>query len=246
MPNILINNLGLIDGLTIGNQIAQMTQPADSLQCGAYALLAAANAFGSNPPVAAATAISYVTAGITANSQTLQSTDDYPTLAAAVYAVTGILNPAPTRDTQLVQNGGGNSPAAMSQVIVTLVGTVVPVNVYVTEDGYAVLGGLYPGELARCQAVMGTGVYVGTSGVPVNYQEASENQTQLICVWSGPPANDLPGTTLHWLARGGSGGAYYDSATGNINNVWPDPDSVQFPTDSDYTFAGLWITIGPD
>ena len=105
MPNITLATLAGINGLN-ANPVPQMTQ-AQVNGCGAYALVAAAGAFG-NPPVAVNTNIAY-----NGNNQQLTVADTFRQLAAKVYALTGILNPLfpPIQaNPELVANNGYNSP----------------------------------------------------------------------------------------------------------------------------------------
>lgn len=229
MPNITLATLAGINNLTALNQVAQMTQ-AQVNGCGAYALVAATGAFG-NPPVPLATNITY-----NGNAQTLLPADAFPQLAAKVYALTGILNPAfppIPANPELVPNNGYNSPAAMAQVALAL-GRAVIINI--TQAGYAALSPVYPGEYGRCVAVVGApNVHVGTAMAPVNYAAPMAGETQIINVDNG-------GGGLHMLSRG-SDGNYYDPANGSLGNAWGDPTLPGFNAASGYTFTGLWLVL---
>jgi hypothetical protein len=229
MPNITLATLAGINGLNGGNQVAQMTQ-AQLNGCGAYALVAAAGAFG-NPPVAVNTNIAY-----NGNNQQLTAADTFPQLAAKVYALTGILNPLfppIPANPELVPNNGYNSPAALAQVAVTL-GRHVTVNI--TQAGNAALSPVYPGEYGRCVAVVGGGnVHVGTALAPVNYAAPQVGETHIISVDNG-------GGGLHMLARGYDGN-YYDPGHGTLGNNWGNPTLPGFNAASGYTFAGLWLVL---
>ncbi|HEY8036682.1 MAG TPA: hypothetical protein VIF37_13970 [Methylobacter sp.] len=229
MPNITLATLAGINGLNAANQTVQMAQ-AQANGCGAYALVAAAAAFG-NPPVAENTAIAY-----NGNNAQLTPADTFPLLAGKVYALTGILNPSRALNPlapELVAANGYNSPAAMAQIALTL-GRQVIVNI--TQFGFESLSPLYPNEQERCTAVVGVGnVRVGTAAVPVNYAVSQPNETQIVCV-----QNNLGG--LHMLARGADGN-YYDPADGSLGNNWGDPDSGGFNAASNYMFTGLWLVL---
>ncbi|MDD5411405.1 MAG: hypothetical protein PHF31_08325 [Methylobacter sp.] len=232
MPNITLVTLAGINGFNIGTQVAQMTQPAGSDECGAYALVAATGAFG-NPPVAANTVIAY-----NGNNQLLSPADNFHQLATKVYVLTGILNIQRLIDQrpiipELVAANGYNSPAALAQVAMTL-GRAVTVNA--TQAGFALLNPLYPGEYARCVGVVGAGsVHVGTGMAPVNYAAPQPGETHIISVQNG-------GGGLHMLARG-SDGNYYDPGNGSLGNTWGDPTLPGFNAASGYTFAGLWLVL---
>ncbi|ROQ24196.1 hypothetical protein [Gallaecimonas pentaromativorans] len=225
MPNINLTTLAWVPNV---NQ-ASMTQPEDSNQCGAFALVAAVGAFGA---FTANTVVSYQNAGPgpVNNQETITTELDFTGLSQRVYNVTGILNhdlPAP--DPELINGGDYNSPAAMAKVIADL-GRPQP-RVNVQQDGYQLLNALYPGETARCQQVVGAGnvnTDAGQYGAPAN------GETHIVCV----NVND---GGLHCLARG-SDGHFYDPADGTLNNNW-NPVNTGDAMGAHYTFSGLWIVI---
>lgn len=231
MPNITIGGGGTLSGIPGVLNAGTMTQ-AGANDCGAYALVAAVGAHGVFP-VNANTPLAYVNAGPQAVNlnAAVAAAHTYPQLSAQVYAITGILNNAagavPVVPELLAAGNVYNSPAAMAQVAMNL-GRTVQINVQAA--GFGPLNNLYPGEQARCTAVVGGGnvdVNAGAYGAP------APNETHVVCVDTGGG--------LHWLARG-TNGDFYDPANGTLNNNWA-PTNTGDPLGGNYTFTGLWMVI---
>lgn len=230
MPNINLITLAGIPGV---NQAAMTQNNANA--CGAYAIIGAAGAFGIFPRIAN---LAYANAGpqVVNNQSVTALADSYHQLSAAAYTITGILNnaiphpPAAVVPELLAAGNVYNSPAAMSQVAIDL-GRPAP-HINVQAAGYAVLNALYPGETARCTAVVGApnvNIAAGAYAAPLALQ------TNVVCV-------QVAGGGLHWVAQG-SDGLFYDPANGTVNNAWA-PVNTGDPMGAHYTFAGLWLVIG--
>lgn len=226
MPNITLVTLAGIPGV---NQ-ATMTQNGNN-NCGAYAIIAAVGAHGVFPLVAK---LAYADNGPQIVNQAANTAlaDNYHQLSAAAYAITGILNnalgAAPVVPELLAAGNVDNSPAAMAKVAIDL-GRQAP-RINVQAAGFAVLGALYPGERARCNAVVGQN-NVDVAATP--YAAPGVNDTHVVCV-------DAGGGLLHWVAQG-SDGNFYNPADGTLNNNWA-PVNTNDPM-GPYTFTGLWMVI---
>ena len=225
MPNITLATLNGIPGV---NQAA-MTQ-VNPNACGAYAIVAAVGAHGVFPFNAN---LAYASAGPQAVNlnAAVAVADTYLQLSTQVYGVTGILNNAagvvPVVPELLAAGNVYNSPAAMAQVALNL-GRQVSINVQAA--GFIALNVLYPGEQARCVAVVGAGNVNVAAGV---YAAPGALETHVVCVSTGGG--------LHWLARG-SNGDFYDPGDGTLNNNW-NPVNANDPMGLHYTFTGLWMVI---
>lgn len=254
MPDINLQNpvfAAIPPGITINNQAALLTQNAANA-CGAYALVAAVGAFQTFPINAQ---ITYAGQNLPAISSTIAMANTFRELAAAVYAMSGILNPPPNVQPPQPPNpelmvpvppniypiNGYNSLAVLAAAAISL--NRVP-TIFATQAGFAMLSPFYPGEEDRCIAVVGVeNVHIGGRGATVvTYQAPTATQTQVIVV-----AN--VGGGLHFVARGSDGG-YYDPAPAvpphtNLGNMWGPPDNPGFnaATGGLYNFGGVWITI---
>lgn len=241
MPNINLANASFANippGITIANQVATLTQNAANA-CGAYALVAAVEAFPTFPRNAQ---ITYLGQNPLTISSAITVINTFPQIASAVYALSGILNPPPVppelipvAPPNIYPINGYNSLAVLAAAAIALGRNTI---IYATLAGFAALGGFYPGEQARCIAVVGGGnVQIGTAIAPVNYQQPAPTQTQVIVV-----AN--VGGGLHFIARGSDGG-YYDPGNGSLGNMWGNPDlqGFQAATGGNYNFGGVWMTI---
>ncbi|MDH4320760.1 MAG: hypothetical protein OEV73_04600 [Desulfobulbaceae bacterium] len=223
MPDISLANLNGIPGV---NQAA-MTQ-ANLNDCGAYAIIAAVGAFGVFPVVAN---LAYADPGpqaVNVNGATTAE-DTYPQLAATVYGVTGILNNAaamPVVPELLAAGNVYSAPAAMAKVAMDLGRQVL---VRAQAAGFIALSALYPGERARCVAVVG-GANVDTNAGA--YAPPGPLATHVVCVSTGGG--------LHWLGQG-SNGEFYDPADGTLNNRL-EPVNTNDRM-GPYTFTGLWLEI---
>lgn len=236
------------------NTQAQMTQSAQNA-CGAYAMVAAVGAFGLfkfNEQIAQNLNQFALIFGLIARNYR------FPALAAAVYELSGILNPNRPQGNEIINphlpnniypTGGYNSPAVLAAAARSL-GRNVSINA--TQDGFRNLAALYPGESDRCIAVVGQqNVHIGTQQNPVNYKEPSRDETQVIVVIANARQQNQ---TLHMVARGSNNSNnnnnsnYYDPGTGRLQLNWGDPTNSQFPKKTakdgtEYTFGGVWMTI---
>jgi hypothetical protein len=234
MPNITMQNLGQIPGL----QQAGALQQNGPYDCGAYATAVAVGAFGVfpvNAGLAYATVMQGAQPVAVVRNANIAAVNSFPQICTAIYVVTRILNPpppdqvwGPVAPELLVGGNGYNSPAAMAQVVVNL-GRAAP-TINAQQAGFANLAGLYPGEQARCQLV------VGQQNVNVQagqYAAPGANEVSLLCVEIG--------NGLHWVAQG-SDGNFYDPADGVLDHNWAAPAQTGDPV-GPYAFAGLWMVI---
>ncbi len=250
MPEINLNTLNNFPEIN-ANTVQQMTQNNQNA-CGAFALVAAVGAFGVFPinlQIAQNLNQFALIFGLIARNYRFRE------LAEAVYQLSGILNPNPALGNEIVAlqmpniypTGGYNSLAVLAGVARSL-GRQVSINA--TQEGFQNLAQQYPGERARCEAVVGQqNVHVGTPQNPVNYQVPAIEATQVIVVIGNA---GMPNRTLHIVARGSvdanNTSTYYDPGTGMLGLNWGDPDNPDFPlntahTGTAYNFGEVWMTI---